>query len=334
MSTQPTQDAGRVMLEAATWKIRLNEARHDETVQAECAAWRALDPAHERAWRRMERVWAVTGELLPPMVQMPDQRPATSCPPAASRSYAPLRRRLRIAAGCMLPLAASLLAFATPDLMLRLQADYYTKTGETRTVILSDATAVTLAGHSAIAVHYSGRERGVTLLAGEAFFNVAHDGKHGFAVRAGNVTARDIGTTFDVQMTGPDVRVAVREGIVDVARQSDPALRLTAGQQWTVDQHTGKTHRGAIDPDEVGSWRSGQMVLNDVRFSEAIEVMGRYYPGTIVTHGLEHDTIPVGGVYDLRHPREALEALCALHGNRLVSLPAGFTLILASHNAP
>ncbi|MDT8872269.1 FecR domain-containing protein [Komagataeibacter rhaeticus] len=121
-----------------------------------------------------------------------------------------------------------------------------------------------------------------------------HDGKRGFAVRAGNVTTRDIGTAFDVQMTGPHVTVAVREGIVSVSRQSDPALRLTAGQIWAVDQHTGQAHRGAIEPEDVGSWRSGQMVLNDVRFSDAVAVLGRYYPGTIVTHGLEHDTIPVG----------------------------------------
>lgn len=332
MSIQPTQGTERAMLEAATWKIRLNEAPDDEMTHAECTAWRALDPAHERAWRRMERVWAATGQLPPKLPA--SGRASTPRQPAASRSYAIWRRPLRVAACCMIPLAASLLAFATPDLMFRLQADAYTKTGETRTVTLSDGTTVTLAGHSAIAVHYSGKERGITLLAGEAFFNVVHDGKRGFAVRAGNVTTRDIGTAFDVQMAGPHVTVAVREGIVSVSRQSDRALRLTAGQTWAVDQYTGQAQHSTIDPEDVGSWRSGQMVLNDVRFSDAVAMLGRYYPGTIVTHGLEHDTIPVGGVYDLHHPREALEALCALHGGRLVTLPAGFTLVLADHKAP
>ena len=330
MNTQPTPGAKRAMLEAATWKIRLNEAPDDETVRAEWAAWRAQDPDHERAWRRVAHAWALAGQMVP--VTPPHDRPATPRRPATGRTAR--ARPLRIAAACMLPVAASLLAFATPDLMFRLQADYYTKTGENRTVSLSDGTAVTLGGHSAIAVHYSGGERGVTLLAGEAFFSVVHDGKRGFAVRAGNVTTRDIGTAFDVQMAGPHVTVAVREGIVGVSRQSDPALRLTAGQTWAVDQHTGQAHRSTIDPEDVGSWRSGQMVLDDVRFSDAVAVLGRYYPGTIVTRGLEHDTIPVGGVYDLHHPREALEALCALHGGRLVTLPAGFTLVLADHKAP
>ncbi|AQU86417.1 hypothetical protein B0W47_01940 [Komagataeibacter nataicola] len=318
------------MLEAAAWKIRLNAAPHDETAQAECATWRAQDPGHERAWRRMERAWAATGQLSPAM--RPHDRPATIRPPVAGITAR--ARPLRVAAGCMLALAASLLAFATPDLMLRLQADYYTKTGETRTVSLPDGTTVTLAGHSAIAVHYAGQERRVTLLGGEAFFNVVHDAQRGFAVRAGNVTTRDIGTAFDVQMAGPHVSVAVREGIVSIARRSDPALRLTAGQQWTVDQQTGQARRGTIDPEDVGAWRSGQLVLNDVRLSEAVDVLARYYPGTIVTHGLEHDTITVGGVYDLHHPKEALEALCALHGGRLVSLPAGFTLVLADPKTP
>ena len=330
MSTQPKQGAERAMLEAATWKIRLNAAPHDETARAQCAAWRALDPAHERAWRRMERAWTLTARRVP--VTPPPDRPATRRQPAAGRTAR--ARPLRIAVACMLPVAASLLAFATPDLMVRLQADHYTKTGETRTLGLPDGTAVTLAGHSAIAVHYAGQERRVTLLAGEAFFNVVHDARRGFAVRAGNVTTRDIGTSFDVQMAGPHVRVAVREGMVSVARQSDPALRLSAGQQGTVDRHTGQVRRGTIDPEDVGSWRSGQLVLNDVGLSDAVETLGRYYPGTIVTHGLEHDTTPVGGVYDLHHPREALEALCALHGGRLVALPAGFTLVLAEHKTP
>ncbi|WP_025812483.1 FecR/PupR family sigma factor regulator [Komagataeibacter kakiaceti] len=65
MSTQPTQGAERAMLEAAAWKIRLNEAPDDETVRAECAAWRARDPDHERAWRRTERAWLLRARWFP-----------------------------------------------------------------------------------------------------------------------------------------------------------------------------------------------------------------------------------------------------------------------------
>lgn len=82
MSTQPTQDAERAMLEAAAWKIRLNAAPHDETAQAECATWRAQDPGHERAWRRMERAWAATGQLSPQCDHMTGLQPSGHLLPA------------------------------------------------------------------------------------------------------------------------------------------------------------------------------------------------------------------------------------------------------------
>ncbi|GCE88929.1 two component sensor histidine kinase FecR/PupR [Komagataeibacter diospyri] len=334
MSARPTQGADTAMAEAAAWKIRLNDAPHDRALQTEFAAWRAQDARNDRAWRRMERVWAATGALADNATH--HVRPATPATSSTGRPRIAATRRWprRVAACAMVAAAACVGAFATPDLMVRLQADYYTKTGETRSVSLPDGSSVTLAGHSAIALHYARQERGVTLLAGEAFFNVVHDSQRGFSVTADNVTARDIGTAFDIRITGPHVTVAVREGIVSVARQSTPALHLTAGQQWTLNSTTGQAQRSAVDPEDVGAWRSGQMVLNGVPLSEAVEMLGRYYPGIIVTRGLERDITPVGGIYDLHHPKEALEALCALHGGRLVSLPAGFVLAEAAPKAP
>lgn len=332
MSTHPSQGMDNAMLEAAAWKIRLNEEPHDGTVREEFAAWRALDARHDRAWRRMERVWAATGELAQDTARSP-RRPVMPVPPAPGARHAPWGRRLWIAACGMVPVAACVMAFAMPEILFHLRADYATKTGETRTLRLPDGSAVTLAGHSAIALRYSTAERGVTLLGGEAFFDVRHEDGRGFVVTAGHVTTRDIGTAFDVGMTGPRVTVAVREGVVSVAHKSGPALRLTAGQQWAVNQDNGQVRRGTVDPQDVGSWRSGQVVLDNVPFSDAVDMLGRYYPGTIMTHGFGHDMTPVGGVYDLHHPKEALAALCALHGGRLVTLPVGLTLLLGADKA-
>ncbi|MBO1323778.1 FecR domain-containing protein [Acetobacter sp. TBRC 12305] len=330
MSTQ-NRKADSAMLEAATWKIRLHENPHDAGLAAEFEAWRGLDARHDRAWRKMEQVWGATA-MLADNTAPPDYPvgPLPAPPPHTVGG-----RALRLAACAIVPVLACLLAFAPPDFLLRWQADYYTTTGETRTIVLADGSSVVLAARSAIALRYSAKERGVALLAGEAFFRVAHDGARGFAVTAGGVTTRDIGTAFDVRMAGPHVAVAVREGVVSVSRTAaDIPRRLNAGQQWTLDRQTGRVGSSQVDPDSVGSWQSGHLVLDGLTLSEAVDVLGRYYPGTVLTHGLGRDRTPIGGVYDLHRPLEALQALCAVHGGRLVSLPAGFVLALPGPAKP
>lgn len=315
-----------ILQDAATWKIRLHENPDDPGLKAQLAAWRALDARHDRAWRRMERVWGATAELGEQAAMLSQAGP----PGRAVRA-----RRLRVGACVGATALACVLALVPSDFLLRLRADYATTTAQTRTVVLPDGSSVVLGARSAIAVRYSATERGVTLLEGQAFFRVAHDLARGFTVVAGDVTTRDIGTAFDIQMAGPHVAVAVREGGVNVSRRGDGSpVRLIAGQQWAFDRQTGKFGIGAVDPDTVGAWRSGHLVLDGLTLLEAMDVLGRYYPGTVVTRGLARDTTLVGGVYDLRRPREALQALCALHGGRLVSLPAGFVLALPGPEKP
>ncbi|NHN87321.1 FecR family protein [Acetobacter conturbans] len=333
MKTSRTQEGGNVMREAAAWKIRLHEDPHNDVLKTRFEEWRALDTRHDRAWHRIERAWNVTGELSA-TATLPASPPVLSLRPPAPPRQTFWRNPFRLAACAMVPALACAIAFAAPDLLIRLQADYYTKTGETRTVALPDGSSVILAARSAIALHYSGKERGITLLAGEAFFTVLHDEKRGFSVQAASVTTSDIGTAFDIRMAGPHVAVAVREGVVSVSRRdnSSVGLHLTAGQQWTLNQQNGQTERTDIDAETVGSWSSGHLELSGLTLSEAVEELGRYYPGIVLTHGLEGDKTPMGGVYDLHHPKEALAAICALHGGRLISLPAGFVLAVAGQS--
>ncbi|MFT8646312.1 MAG: DUF4880 domain-containing protein, partial [Gluconacetobacter sp.] len=63
MTATPLPGRDEAMLEAASWKIRLNEAPDDEALAAACAAWRARSVLHEAAWRRVEKAWGVAGGL-------------------------------------------------------------------------------------------------------------------------------------------------------------------------------------------------------------------------------------------------------------------------------
>ncbi|MFT8777591.1 MAG: hypothetical protein ABF893_13200, partial [Gluconacetobacter liquefaciens] len=130
------------------------------------------------------------------------------------------------------------------------------------------------------------------------------------------------------------VAVAVKEGMVGISWPGRGGLvRLASGQQWAVDGASGREQCGEVDPAGVGAWASGHLVLDGMTLADAVRTLGRYYAGTVLTHGLERDRVPMGGVYDLHRPKEALEAISALHGGRVVSLPAGLLLVLSGPGA-
>src|SRR3546814_12524306 len=113
--------------------------------------------------------------------------------------------------------AACLAVVSAPTLLLMWQSDYRTGTGEMRNVTLSDGSSVTLDTGSAIAVNYGDGRRGVRLLAGRAWFDVAHDERHPFTVSAADARVRVTGTAFDVGLDDDSNDVTLARGGVQGA---------------------------------------------------------------------------------------------------------------------
>ncbi len=84
---------------------------------------------------------------------------------------------------------------------------------------LPDGSTVELNGGSEIFINYSETERHVTLLANEAYFEVAKDSKRPFIVEARGVKVRAIGTAFNVRIEQDEIEVLVTEGTIQVASE-------------------------------------------------------------------------------------------------------------------
>ena len=82
--------------------------------------------------------------------------------------------------------------------------------------MLNDGSVVTLNTSSAIEVSLVKSHRTVTLLSGEALFQVAHDTLRPFEVKTGDTTIRAVGTQFDVDSRTAGTTVTVVEGKVAV----------------------------------------------------------------------------------------------------------------------
>jgi transmembrane sensor len=93
---------------------------------------------------------------------------------------------------------------------------YSTDIGERRSITLADGSTVDLNARSRIQIEFSGAERYVELLDGQALFQVAKDKNRPFIVRSGDATVRAVGTEFDVYRKENGTTVTVLEGRVAV----------------------------------------------------------------------------------------------------------------------
>lgn len=290
-----------VWRQALDWRRRLHAAPGDPALRAAHADWLAADAAHADAYERLERVWRGTGEL--------------SCVhrlPASRRAS----RRLAVAAA----LAACLALVLLPQARIGLRADHRTGTAQTGRVALSDGSVVHLDAASAIALEFEGERRAVSLLEGQAFFEVAPDAARPFTVTADTVSVTVVGTAFDVCRSGRAVSVAVRSGAVAVAAQG-AETRLLPGEQLIVDTRDGTWTKQSVQAALVAPWLGGRLVVDGATIAEVVDEIRRYYPGMIVLRDDDLAGRRVAGVYDLTDPLAALRAVVHPHGGTVRDWP-------------
>ncbi|WDU64556.1 FecR family protein [Pseudomonas poae] len=301
----PTVDCANARRdEALDWLMRVQQAPLDADLRAQLAHWCASDEANAKAYRKAERVWHLTGQVTPTTT--------AQCPQPVRPVARPRRVRRWVAAA----IAACLVVALAPSLLLRWQADYRTGAGETRDITLSDGSVVQLDSHSAIAVDIAGNHRDVRLLVGQAFFKVMPDKSKPFHVYTQTLQVTVTGTAFNVD-AAPNPSVAVQQGSVNVDDLQDgrPLASLVPGQRLSY--RAGRAQLGTFTPSQAAAWRQGQLIADDLPISEVLEQLRRYTPGLIVLRDATLGAQRVTGVYDLRKPQAALQAVLQPYGAKV-----------------
>ncbi|MCT4495280.1 FecR family protein [Bosea minatitlanensis] len=311
--------------EALQWLIARQEDADDPDVKARFRAWLARDPRNAEAWTEAQHLWGVLGEA-----RAPAGRPVETAQPSRSRfpqgrtARSPVSARRRLRSGRLVVAAAGLVAgclavMFQPAIDVWLRADYSTGIAEIREIRLDDGSIAVLGAGSALDVAYEPKRRYVRLLSGEAYFEVKPDATRPFQVAAGEVDSTVLGTAFDVRLGSDAVSVAVNHGRVAVASPvaaAALAAPLGAGD-WVRVASDGAVQRGKDLPELVGGWRSGMLAVRDRAIADVVEEIGRHYRGKILLAGGEIASKRVTGVYDLRRPADALQAIAQAHGARL-----------------
>lgn len=278
------------------WRALLSDRNAKDEERRAFEAWLAADIRHEEAYDRAVTLWAAYDYLHKDDIDADLMRPAAverwSCSIERIRSTL-AARRFRYAAA-----AAVIAVIATPVVLALVSerqqpvavsepiiATYSTETAQTVTVTLDDGTKATLGPSTEIEAALSDDARRVVLKSGAALFEVSHDEARPFSVRAGDLTAKALGTAFDVRNNGGVMRIAVAEGEVEV---SYPVVlfgwqtplktreKLEVGQQIAATADDGLRSIQSIPVDQVGAWRDDWLVYDDATLSELIADANRY----------------------------------------------------------
>ena len=302
---------------ALGWFVRLRDETANPEANEAFKAWIAADPAHDDAYRAVERMWRADA------FDAALRRAKSRLDKPAAGPQGRVWKSAALAASILIVLGAAVLA---PDAVTRLQADSVAEVGQQRNVALADGSRVLLNTDSAIAVDMDGPDRNVRLLKGEAFFDVIPDATRPFHVRGGGADVRVVGTAFAVRLDKEATTVTVRQGRVQVSGGANASVTLDPGQQARL-KASGLTEPYPADMASSLAWTDQRLIFEDRALGEVIDEIARYHPGVILIANERLRSVRVGGNYRLTDPVAALAAIAQIASADLVRI-SDYVLIL------
>jgi len=305
--------------EAASWFTRLSQRRVSTADVKAFSIWRR-DPDNARAYERVESVWAATNALA----DDPDISAVTA--EALGRAPPPVRARAMVS-GIWKPLggvAVAVLAAAIVGLWtLNRPLAYATAVGEQRTIRLEDGSRVTLDTESRIQVRLSDARRSVTLVSGQAFFDVAGNPGRPFVVTAGETRVTATGTRFDVRRMGDGARVTLVEGRVSVRETTRDAAGWSLNPGEQVVTAAPRPMVATVDIARETSWTTGRLIFKETPIRTAVAEINRYSDDKIDLQASHIADIPVSGVFDTGDAEGFIAALQDLYSVKAERRPDG-----------
>ncbi len=305
----------RLFEEAMDLVIRLQNDSDNPVAQDMVRRWRARSNAHERAWAEVVEIHGMTGKILA-------DRQETD----RAERIAPTRRNFMIVG--MLCLGAAAAGGAViPGMLARNRADFTTGTAEIKRISLPDGSVATLGPDTGIKLAFTEARRDVQLLYGMVFVDVAKDADRPFAVAAEDVVATALGTAYEVSNDSGFLTVSVDHGVVKVGTPAIEDQRLEAGQWLRFDRNSKRVDRGVHEVEQIAAWRGGMIVADKEPISAVVARIERWQKGEVLIADPSLGSLPISGVFDLKHPIRALEAVVQPYGGKVRQISPWLTVI-------
>ncbi|MEO6706377.1 MAG: FecR domain-containing protein, partial [Ginsengibacter sp.] len=193
-------------------------------------------------------------------------------------------------------------------------------------MVLSDGSKVWLNAGSSLTypVSFMGSERRVSV-AGESYFEVAHNASMPFIVSNGSVNIRVLGTHFNVDAfedDGNDIKVTLLEGSVKINNGNATGL-LKPGQQASVNKEV--KINSDVDLNLVMAWKNGYFQFDNASLQNVMKQISRWYDVNVVYEGINRPREFVG---EIQRDLTLSEVLKILEKNKVHFKIVGKNLIV------
>lgn len=153
-----------------------------------------------------------------------------------------------------------------------------------RLVRLPDATEVWLNKKAKLYVSTTYARQRLVKLTGEAYFDVKRNAANPLVVQTGNVSTTVLGTAFNIDNSSYNTtRISLVQGKVQVSKagKTTTPVLLSPGETAIAGQQADTIATSATGVADVAGWMRGNLVLNQLPLSEALQKAADYYELTI-----------------------------------------------------
>jgi len=311
MSTSGQQPVAETNAQAASWLRRRHLEAWSEADEAALNCWLEQDVANRVAYWRLKAAWGRADRLAAL------RRDKAVAAPEAKISP----RALKIAA------AVALIAISgvVGNFWLRgspppNDAVYATALGERKTIALTDGSEIELNTDTAIRFQSTPAVKTVTLLKGEAYFQIKHDPRRLFVIKADGHRITDIGTKFRVRRDAARLEVALLEGEVrfDSADGRVKPLSLKPGDVVIATAHSAAVmQQPKRDIADALGWRTGMIVFRHTTLADAAAEFNRYNAKKVVIADAASARLTINGTFQTGDVAAFADAAHAVFGLRV-----------------
>jgi len=339
------QDQAGLLAEQATrWWTVMNDEPVANADRQQFASWVSRSPERIGAYLRVERLMRT---LHKPEVSWPDisaeelireakassggviplpalratkpEPPPMGFPKGRSRSGLGTIGRLALGAA-----AALVIAVALHQGLAGTPQQFTTKVGEQHSMVLNDGSLVTLNTDSKIEVELQAERRVISLVSGEAMFEVAHDKSRPFDVIVGNAVVRAVGTQFNIDRRAARSTVTVLEGKVLV-----DDVPVAAGQGVTITERGVTAPARLANPASAIAWTQRRLVFEHRSLGEVAAEFNRYNQRQIHIDDAALRREEVTGTFQANDPGAFLTFLSRIPGVGVREAADGTHLVTA-----
>ncbi len=334
---------GDMNAQAVSWFTRLRAPDVTSTDRHEFNQWLAADIEHELAYARIDQEWHDVGALESWARDELSQLNLASAN-RTRRSRATLVTGLATAASLLLAVIfwQGIWPAGTPVMSIT------TAQTEQRQLALDDGSRLHVNTASDLEVRYTQSVREVVMKRGESVFDVDHDPRRPFVVRAGAHSVIAVGTRFAVRrgddgqwaVTVIEGRVAVVPGTLDdytaILSQNAPGamqngVLLDANEQLEIDSSGQIKPEQQTDAEAVTAWQHGMLKFHNTPLRVAAREISRYtYSEVQVADGVPD--YPVTGIIHIRNRESMVSLLGEVVPVTRVNNAAGVTILYEDHS--